>query len=93
MSDSNFELVQQAADVILFSIAERAGVKNEDLLAGVEEEFLDTMDEVGNYGMEVWTVFEAETLDGQTYFAHLPGTLDRLLAQAARESSAILRGQ
>ena len=43
MDDKMLEYTQRAADRILFTIAERAGVSDDDMLVGVEEEYLDTL--------------------------------------------------
>lgn len=90
MDDKMLEYTQRAADRILFALAERAGASDDDRLAGVEEEHLETLSEDGVYGMEVWTVFEAETIGGETYYAHLPGRLDALIARTVRDHSVIL---
>ena len=93
MDDKMLEYTQRAADRILFAIAERAGVSDDDMLVGVEEEYLDTLSMDGVYGMEVWTVFEAETPEGGTYRAHLPGRLGTLITRTVRDHSAILGGE
>ena len=93
MTDDRLTRLQISADSLLFALAEAAGVEANDLLAGVEEEYLDTLDEGGNYGMEVWTVFKAEAEDGQLYYAHLPGRLDDLIVRVVRDHSAHLEGE
>lgn len=93
MTDSDLEFYQNAADRLVFCIAERAGVGSEDLLRSVQEEYLDTVDEIGTWAMEVWTVFEAESPEGQVYFAHLPGRLDSLIVRTVRDHSALLEGE
>ena len=93
MDDKMLEYTQRAADRILFALAERAGVSDDDRLAGVEEEHLETLSEDGAYGMEVWTVFEAKDPLGRTYHAHLPGRLDALIARTVRDHSVILGGE
>lgn len=93
MTEEDLVFHQETADRLLFCIAERAGVERGDYLERVEEEFLETLSEEGAYGMEAWTVFTASTEEGQTYYAHLPGRLDDLVAQTVRDHSALLGGE
>lgn len=93
MTDEDLAFDQETADRLLFCIAERAGVDRNDLLEHVEEESFETLSEEGAYGMETWTVFTASDQEGQTYYAHLPGRLDVLIAQTVRDHSVILGGE
>lgn len=93
MDDEMLEYTQRAADRILFALAERAGVSADSTLAGVEEEYLETLSEDGAYGMEVWTIFKAEWPEGQVYHAHLPGRLDDLIVRTVRDHSVLLEGE
>ena len=93
MTEDDLVFHQETADRLLFCIAERAGVGGDDLLERVEEESFETLSENGAWGMETWTVFTAEDQEGQTYYAHLPGRLDTLIAQTVRDHSVILGGE
>ena len=78
-------LAQMGADWIIFELALRAGVKPDHEVRDLHEEYLDTVDGEGNYGMEAWVVFEAIDERGRTYYAHLPGSLDSLVVRTVRD--------
>lgn len=78
-------LAQMGADWIIFELARQAGVKPGHDVEQVHEEYLDSVDDEGNYGMEAWLVFEALDEWGRTYYAHLPGSLDALVVRTVRD--------
>lgn len=89
MTDDNgkarLEQVEAGSDLVIFELARQAGVRGGDYIEDIHEEYLDAVDEVGTYGMEAWTVFEAVDEAGQTYYAHLPGDLDSLVVRTVRD--------
>lgn len=82
---TRLEQAELGADLVIFELARQAGCTNGDFIEDIHEEYLDTVDEVGTYGMEAWTVFEAVNEEGQTYYAHLPGDLDSLIVRTVRD--------
>lgn len=80
---------QMAADYLTLHLARQAGVKEEDSVVEVEEIFFE-IDDLKGFGMEAWTQFTAEDIEGQRYIAHLPGRLDELLARVVRDHALIL---
>lgn len=80
---------QMAADYLIFHLARQAGVKEEHAVTGVDEVFFEVSD-LDGFGMEAWTQFVAEDVEGQQYVAHLPGRLDELLAQTVRDHALVL---
>lgn len=80
---------QMAADYLIFHLARRAGIKEEDSVVEVEEIFFE-VDDLKGFGMEAWTQFTAEDIEGQRYIAHLPGRLDELLARTVQDHALIL---
>lgn len=97
MTDDNSKArlaqAELGADLVIFELARQAGVRGGDLIEDIHEEYLDTVDEVGTYGMEAWTVFEAVDEGGQTYFAHLPGDLDSLIVRTVRDHAIWFSGE
>ena len=84
-SEARLEQAEVGSDLVIFELARQAGVRGGDYIEDIHEEYLDTVDEVGTYSMEAWTVFEAVDEGGQTYFAHLPGDLDSLIVRTVRD--------
>lgn len=92
-SEARLEQAEVGSDLVIFELARQAGVRGGDYIEHIHEEYLDTVDEVGTYGMEAWTVFEAVDEEGQTYFAHLPGDLDSLIVRTVRDHAIWFSGE
>lgn len=75
-------------DHLLYELALKAGMTYGETLVSVSAEFheANTLDV---WGMEVWTKFEVDPVDGATRFHYLPGHPATLVTNALHESTTI----
>lgn len=86
-------IAESAADGVLYTIAERGGMGEDDRIIEVQEILFEGW-ESGVPTMEFWTRFLIEDLEHQTYLVHVPGRLGHLIEKTVREHApAIIKDE